>query len=281
VFIGCDGCDQITSNWKLPLAHTRVAQVGIDAELLGLSFPGCLAVLADPQAALRQLAPLLRPRERAAWLARARSLKDTWTTDTEGQRASDASPVRPERLCAELERWLPDDAVVVADTGFASQWTAQLLTLTSARQTYLRAVGSLGWAFPAALGAKAALPDRPVVCVTGDGGFMYHLPELETARRRSLNTITVVNNNGCLGQGQKNLGLAQLGGKPGPGMADCYKFIQQDFAAIARSFGCLGIRVDQPSELRAALDEALRADRPVVIDVHSEPAAVARTPWMP
>jgi acetolactate synthase-1/2/3 large subunit len=281
VFIGCDVGDQLSSNWKLPLPGTRTAQIGIDADDLGLNLPGCLTVLADPLLAIEQLEPLLRARDRSAWLARARALKDTWITEHAAQCASDASPVRPERLCAEIGRWLPADAVLVADTGHASQWTGQLLNFRHSSQTFLRAVGSLGWAYPASLGAKAALPDRPVISFVGDAGFMYHLPELETAKRRSLHTITIVNNNGCLGQGRTNLTKLQIDGKAGPGMGDCFEFIQQDFAAIARSFGCVGIRVDHPSELRAALDQALKEEGPVVIDVHTEPTAAARTPWMP
>ncbi len=79
---------------------------------------------------------------------------------------------------------------------------------------FIRAAGSLGWAFPASLGAKCAAPDRPVVCFTGDGGFWYHLTELETAIRCGIKTVTVVNNNYGFGQCQPDIDIA-YGDNPG------------------------------------------------------------------
>ncbi|MBT2305107.1 thiamine pyrophosphate-binding protein [Variovorax paradoxus] len=278
LFVGSDAGDMITSNWKLPLAGVMTAHIGVDAEDLGRNLPGAMTLQADPALALEELAALLLTQTHDSWLVRADQLDAEWLAQHGAQLESSASPIRPERLVTEIGKWLPSDAVLVADTGYASQWSGQFMKLTSPGQTYLRAAGSLGWAFPASLGAKAACPDRPVVCLTGDGGFMYHLPELETAKRWDLRTITIVNNNGCLAQGLKNLRLAQVdGGK----MADCFQFIQQDFAAIAKSFGCTGIRVDRPEDLRAAFDQALQSDAPVVIDVRSDPNALAPIPWMP
>ena len=100
---------------------------------------------------------------------------------------------------------LPEDAILVADTGYSGIWTGTVLELKHPGQTYLRAAGSLGWSLPAALGAKAGAPDRPVVCFTGDGGLYYHVPELETARRRGLPIVVVVNNNSGFGQGVDNV----------------------------------------------------------------------------
>ncbi|MDN8617469.1 thiamine pyrophosphate-binding protein [Variovorax ginsengisoli] len=278
LFVGCDVGDQVTSNWRLPLPGVATAHVGVDAEDLGRNLPGALTLQADPATALEELRALLPSASREHWIGRGRALKAQWWTQHAPMLDSAAEPVRPERLMRELGRWLPLDGVLVADTGYASQWSGQLLQLKASSQIFLRAAGSLGWGFPASLGAKAASPDRPVVCLTGDGGFMYHLPELETARRWGLRTITVVNNNGCLAQGLSSLRKAQIGGER---MHDCYQFIHQDFAEIARSFGCTGLRVTRPSELGAALEQALASELPVVIDVLSDPAALAPVPWMP
>ena len=103
---------------------------------------------------------------------------------------SDAVPIRPERICGELSRHVPDDAIVVVDTGHAGMWMGGMFDLKSARQDYLRSAGHLGWAFPAGLGAKCACPDRPVVTFTGDAGFWYHIAEIETAVRWSINAVT-------------------------------------------------------------------------------------------
>ena len=115
-------------------------------------------------------------------------------------RESDAVPMRPERILKELGDWLPENAIVVCDTGHAGMWSSQQLWVNSPRWDFMRAAGSLGWAFPASIGAKCGAPDRPVVCFTGDGGFWYHLQELETAVRCGIPTVTCVNNNNSLNQ---------------------------------------------------------------------------------
>ena len=115
-------------------------------------------------------------------------------------RHSDASPIRPERICKELTEFLPSDAILVSDTGHAGIWSGTMIDLKHPRQSYIRSAGSLGWGFPAALGAKCAAPERPVICFSGDGEFWYHIAELETALRWGINTITVVNNNHSLNQ---------------------------------------------------------------------------------
>ncbi|MGY4230227.1 thiamine pyrophosphate-dependent acetolactate synthase large subunit-like protein [Bradyrhizobium sp. USDA 4503] len=185
--------------------------------------------------------------------------------------------MRPERLCRELGRWLPKDAILVADTGFASHWSGTLVPLTHRGQQYLRAAGSLGWAFPAALGAQCAHPDRPVICLTGDGGFMYHLPELETARRHHLNTITIVNNNHRLAQGRRNIEAAYKG-RTG-NKEEIYVYREIDFAKLALDMDCFGVRVDNPADLSKAFDEARASGLPAVIDVPTDPSALAPLAW--
>ena len=90
----------------------------------------------------------------------------------------------------------------MSDTGHAGIWTGTLVELRHPEQTYIHFAGSLGWGLPAAMGAKCAAPDRPVVCFTGDRGIWYHLAELETAVRCGIRTVTVVNNNHSLNQEQ-------------------------------------------------------------------------------
>src|SRR4029450_5366030 len=97
--------------------------------------------------------------------------------EPEPMRSSVAKSIRPERICKAISETLPPNGVVVSDTGHAGIWTASMVDLKHAGQSYFRTAGSLGWGFPAALGVKCALPDRPVVCFTGDGGFSYHTPE--------------------------------------------------------------------------------------------------------
>jgi acetolactate synthase-1/2/3 large subunit len=154
-----------------------------------------------------------------------------------------------------------------------------MVYLTHPEQRYLRAAGSLGWAYPASLGAKCAEPERPVICFTGDGGFWYHLAELETTKRWGIKTVTVVNNNSGLGQSIVGINGA-YGDRPGK-REEIYGFEATDFAKIARDMGCLGIRIESPEMISASLDEALASDRPAVVDVVTDLTCKAPIPWSP
>jgi acetolactate synthase-1/2/3 large subunit len=188
--------------------------------------------------------------------------------------------MQPQRLCYELTQVLPSDAILVADTGYSALWTGNLVDMLHPGQTYMRAAGSLGWSFPASIGAKAAAPKRTVVCFTGDGGFSYHLPELETAKRMGLNVIVIVNNNECLSQGVKNLNIA-YGNRPEGRKAECYVYQKTDFAKIAQAFNCFGASVEDPKDFKAAFDAALASNLPAVIDVKTEFAYQAQMAWVP
>ena len=147
-----------------------------------------------------------------------------------------AIPIRPEQLAIELVKACPQNTLYVTDTGYVGTWAGVFMDL-SAGKNFLHCEGSLGWAFPAAIGAKAAVPERPVVAFTGDGGFFYHLTELETAVRNKINLVTVVLNNQAMAF-QTHL-LRTLW----PGSRDLDKlseFKETNFAGIARGDGRLG-----------------------------------------
>ena len=264
----------------MPAPGTAVIQIDIDAMELGRNYPA-LAILADIRSALEALTVSTAPQRRDEWVARTKGYVDQWWAHTAERRLSSQYPIRPERLCAELSDALPRDAILVADTGFAAMWTASYVEMRYREQTYLRAAGSLGWAFPASLGAKCAAPHRPVLALVGDGGFHYHLSELDTACRLGINTVTIVNNNGGLAQAVRNLTLAHEGRASLKGMDTLYKFGDVDFAQIARGYGAIGMTVTHPSEIRKAMDDALAANHPVVIDVKSDLEAQAEAPWVP
>lgn len=280
IFIGSNTGDQVTNNWTIPTPGTPVVQIDVNPAEIGRNYRGTVGVVGDARTAVAQLTAALDPKvANQAWLDRVQALVTAWREDIEPLRQADAVPIRPERLCQELSATLPDNAVLVADTGYSAIWTATMVQLTQPGQRYLRAAGSLGWAFPAALGAKCAVPERPVICFTGDGGFWYHLSELETARRYHIKTVTIINNNGGLAQGIPDV-HAMYGDRPGnPG--ELYRFEAVSFASIAREMGCLGIRVEQPDQIRGVIQEALTADQPVVVEVMTGLDYRAPSPWSP
>ncbi|WP_431269149.1 thiamine pyrophosphate-dependent enzyme [Dankookia sp. P2] len=279
LFIGCDTGDQVTHGWRVPKPGTRVVQIDADPLEFERSYATEVALLGDPKAAVAALAVAVgTPVRDGGFLAEAQAIMAGWRREIAPRLASDAVAIDPARLCAEITRALPPDGILVADTGYSGIWTGTLVELEPG-QTYLRAAGSLGWAFPASLGAKCAAPDRKVVCWSGDGALYYHLPELETAKRRGIAVTLVVNNNSGFGQGWPNY-LKQAGNRP-VAAEQVLRFGPTDFAAVARQFGLKGIRVERPRDLAAALAEAMASGEACVVDVVTDIDCRAPEPWTP
>ena len=280
IYIGSNTGDQVTNTYTVPPVGTPVVQIDINPAEIGRSYVGAIGVVGDARkavAALRRAMP--GKLNIIAWLERTQQLVQAWRAEIEPLRQSEAVPIRPERLCKELTESLPENGVLVADTGYSAIWTATMVNLDHPAQAYLRAAGSLGWAFPAALGVKCALPDRPVVCFTGDGGFWYHLAEMETARRFGIHTVTIVNNNNGLAQGIPDVEKLYAG-RPGSA-GELYRFVPVNFARIAEEMGCLGVRVEHPDQIADAIRQGLAADRPAVIEVMTGLEYHAPNPWSP
>jgi acetolactate synthase-1/2/3 large subunit len=279
-FIGSSTGDHVTHGWTIPRLGTAVIQIDINPSELGRSYSNVVGLMGDAKVTVRRLIQALTSKgSLSPWAKYAQKLVQEWRDELESLRNSNASPIRPERLCKDLTECLPANAVLVADTGYAAIWSATMVYLTHPGQSYIRCAGSLGWAFPASLGAKCGAPDRPVVCFTGDGGFWYHLSELETARRCNIKTVTVVNNNSALGQCLKP--IQKLYGNRAGNPDEMCKFRDVSFAGIAREMGCLGIRVIQPAEIAGALKRALAADIPAVVEVVTDAECAPPDPWSP
>jgi acetolactate synthase I/II/III large subunit len=283
LFVGCHTGDQVTHTWRIPKLETEVVQIDIDPLELGRSYKNTLGLMGDPKATLAKLLAALgaagsRARD-ASFADRAAGIVAAWREERAPTLASNASPILPDRLCAEITRALPEDGILVADTGYSGIWTSTLIELNGAGQTYLRAAGSLGWSFPASLGAKCAAPNRKVICWSGDGAIYYHLTELETARRRGIAVVLVINNNSGFGQGWPNM-QRQQGNMPGD-VSELGRFGPTNFADVAHVFGLRGIRVEQASQIAPALKDALASDETVVVDVATDIDARAPAPWLP
>ena len=277
LFVGSQTGDQTTDNWTVPQQDVETIQIDLDAVELGRNYPNSVALLGDAKVTVSRLIEALGDvAPKPEWTERARLHLARWREEFEPQMTSDASPIRPERLCRELTKFLPEDAFVVADTGHSATWSATMIELRAPTQDYVRCAGSLGWSLPASLGVKCAFPERPVICFTGDGGILYHLSELETAARCGINTVTVINNNRSLNQDKPGIDVAYRG-VPEGNPEELWVFQDIDFVAVARSMGCFGIRVDRAAHIANALEEALAAGKPAVVDVRSDIDAFA--PW--
>jgi acetolactate synthase-1/2/3 large subunit len=280
MFIGSQTGDQTTNFWKIPSSDTRVIQIDIAPEEIGRNYSNTSGLVGDAKSTLKVMNRYAdKQAGNSSWLKHTQNIVSQWKMEYEPLFNSNGSPIQPERLCNEIQKVLPENAVLVSDTGHAAIRTSTLIEFHHPNQRYIRCAGSLGWSFPASLGVKCALPDRPVICFTGDGGFWYHISELETACRCGINTVTIINNNSGFGQVVQEVAQA-YGERPG-NQEELYKFMDIDFSNIATEIGCWAVRVTEPQQLREALTQALTAGRPAVIDVVTDISHVTPLAWAP
>jgi acetolactate synthase I/II/III large subunit len=278
-FVGSETGGMTTHFWTVPKIGVAAIQVDIDPEALGRNYPLKAAVLGDAKVALARMlehADGKTAAKRQAWLEKTRGICKEWNSKYAPMLASDAVPIRPDRICGELSRHAPDDAIVIVDTGHAGMWMGGMYDLRAPAQSYIRSAGHLGWAFPAGLGAKCACPDRPVVVFTGDAGLWYHIGEIETAVRWGINSVTVVNNNSGGNQSKRGFDRA-YGGEQTQQARELWTYRETNFARVAEEIGALGIRVEKPADIAPAIQRALKAGRPVVVDVATDIEALAPT----
>src|SRR5581483_1995626 len=278
-FVGTEAGGMTTHFWAVPKIGAKAVQIDIEAEALGRNYPLQAAVLGDARTTLERMleaADAASAAKRKPWIATARGICAEWREKYTSQLESSAVPMRPERLVAELTQRAPDDALVVVDTGHAGMWMGGMFDLRTPKQNYMRSAGHLGWAFPAGLGAKCATPERPVVVFTGDAGLWYHIGELETAVRWGINTVVVVNNNGGGNQSKRGSDRA-YGGEQTQKARELWTYKMVNFAKIAEDIGALGIRVEKPNDIGPAIERAVAANRPAVVDVVTDIEALAPT----
>ena len=277
IFIGSETGSMTTHFWAVPTTKVRVIQIDIEPENLGRNYNLEVAIHGDAKVILERMTTLADSKnfpERTEWLSRITKLRSDWYYKYQPLMESDAKPIRPERLCREISNAAPKNAVFVVDTGHAGMWMGGMFDLTHSEQTYIRSAGHLGWAFPASLGAKCALPNKPVLCFTGDAGFWYHIAEIEVAVRWNINTIVIVNNNSGGNQSKRGFDRA-YGGEQTEEGRQLWTFNNINFAAIAENIGAVGIRVENAKEIKPAIEKAIELNNPVIIDVVTDINALA------
>ena len=276
-FVGTSAGGMTTHVWQVPKIGVAAVQIDIEPETIGRNYPLKAGVMGDAKlclAALLKLADRGTSSKRKTWMEDVKRICSEWREKYRPALESDAVPIRPERICAELSRHLPDDAIVLSDTGHAGMWMGGMYDVKSNRQSFMRSAGHLGWAFPAGLGAKCAAPNRPVVTFTGDAGLWYHIGELETAVRWNIAAVTVVNNNASGNQSKRGFDRA-YGGEQTAKARELWTYRMVDLARVATDIGALGIRVEKPADIAPALQKALASARPALIDVATDIEAIA------
>ncbi|MGD9997487.1 MAG: thiamine pyrophosphate-binding protein [Ilumatobacteraceae bacterium] len=264
IVVGCKLGEIVTRRWSLIAPDTQIVHIDIDPTEPGRVYRTEAPVWGDAALALADLADAVSPRpERAADVAgRVAAARSEWSAGAESSFVSDELPMPMPRVLRTLQEVLPARSIIVADGGFAAHWSALLydINLTGRHYVANRGHAAIGYGLPGAIGAKLAAPDLPVVALCGDNGFAMAVAELETAKRIGAPIVCVVVNNQALGY-VKALQHSMY--------AERYvsvDFLDVDYAAVAKGFGCDGVRVRTHDELAIALRAGLASDVPYVID---------------
>lgn len=254
--------------------QARGVQIDLDARLVGMRYPMEVNLVGDAQLTLRALIPFLKQKPPGAWRRQIEDgVRDWWKTMEERSRVP-AKPINPQRVFWELSPRLPNDCIVVADSGTSAQWYARDLKMRPGMMGSVSgALATMGCGMPYAIAAKFAHPGRiPIACV-GDGAMqMNGMAALLTIKRywkqwSDPRLVVLVLNNQDL-----NMVTWEMRAMEGdPRYEASQDLPDMNFAAFAEQIGLRGIRVEKPEEIGAAWDAALHADRPVVIDALVDP----------
>ena len=251
--------------------NRKIIQVDIDPQEIGRNNPVEVAIVGDIKAVLNQLIPEMEkslPKEKVTewneWNEYVRNLRKNDDLEIKQIFEADKIPMKPERLILEVMDFIPEDAQIVLDGGDTTVFSYKFINYKPRPPRsvfYPVTMGHLGVNLPYAIGVQLAKPDKMVVCITGDGSFMFNIQELETATRLNLPIIIVIANNQCWG-------MIKSGQKGSYKKRYCdVDFPEIDFVAIAKGFGCHAEKVTDPNDIKPALQRAVNSKKPAVIDV--------------
>jgi len=255
--------------------QARAVQIDIDGRFIGMRYPYEVNLVGDAKATLRALIPLLQRKSDRSFRKSIEKGVTRWWETMAMEADVKADPINPMKLFAELSPKLPDNAIIAADSGSSANWYARQLKFRGNMRGSLSGnLATMGPGVPYGIGAKFAHPDRPVIVFEGDGAMqMNGMAELITIKHywqewADPRLINAILHNNDLNQ----VTWEMRGMIDSPKFAESQNLPDVDYAAaFASSLGLNAITVDNPKKLGSAWDEALSADRPTVLDVHTDP----------
>jgi acetolactate synthase-1/2/3 large subunit len=261
--VGTRFSDRSTGNLDSFCAPTKKIHIDIDTAEIGKNIDVDIPIVADAKKALKalheRLAKQLKKKENSAWTKRVKETKKQLNPPSKGA----SKDLKPKALLQELRKLLPENAIVTTEVGQNQMWAALYFNALKPR-TFISSggLGTMGFGFPASLGAKVACPDRPVVDIAGDGSFGMTEQELATSVTEDIPVIVIVLNNSVLGmvaQWQRmffkgRYSAVKLGSVP-------------DFVKLAEAYGAQGLRAGSIREFSKAVKKALKSNVTTVIDV--------------
>jgi acetolactate synthase-1/2/3 large subunit len=280
VFIGCRAGSVTTERWRFPApGKVKIIHIDADPAVIGASYPTDVAMISDARLALAELRRSLSQEPRPVTV---RNLDANRVAQAKAEKfaafaalaCSDERPIKPERVVADLQAVLPEDAIVVADPGTPCPYFSAYYELARPGRYFWsnRAHGALGYSMAAAVGAAYGWPGAKVVSVMGDGSFAFTAGEMETMVRLKLPITMVVISNAAFGwikAGQQS------------GFEQRYfsvDFTRTEHAAVAAAFGVKSWKVEDPADLRATLKRAVEAGEPTLVDIVCQPLHEAMAP---
>ena len=260
-----------TAAWRIPAKTTRIVQVDIEPTQIGRNYFADQVLPGDVRSVLRTMLQVLGSRAEIAERKGARetvsALTSRWRQESGIEssvaRDDDTTPVHPLQVIRALRDNMRPEDVLVCDSGFNQIWGGQYFEVRTAGRKYMgpRGFAVMGFSLPAAIAHSLAGPDHRVVALCGDGGFAMVIHELETALRSGARVTACIMNNSNLQYIKENQRQLYAG------RYISTDFSELDYAAIARAFGCFGVRVERSGDLAGALAQALASELPAVVDV--------------
>ena len=274
--------DRTSSSWlpgySFTIPPTKLIHVDIDPDEIARNYPVALGLMADARTFLRQLLAEIELRKaprttaaRQAWLERIEGWRREWEAATASGYSDEATPINPQRAAHEIDRALPEEAILVSDIGVHHNWLLQFCKPRRPDSLIgCMGFGPMGFGVAGVLGAKLAAPDRPCVSVCGDGAFFMHASVLGTAVEYGIPAVWVVWNN----YSYASIRGLQRGYLEGRELATDFRHPETgapynpDFAALARSCGVEGVRIDRAGDLGDAVKAAVAGGKPYLIDAN-------------
>lgn len=269
--IGCSFSSLTTYLFTSPIKGD-IIHVNIDPSVIGQNIPSNYNIAGDAKAVLIEMLQVLKtnpPKSALSpWLDKLNRRKAKFLRSLKSGTTADSTPIQPQRLVSEIHENIPKDAIIVTGAGLHHLFVVNYTQIITPR-TFLSAtnLGSMGFAFPAAIGAKAAKPSRDVVCLIGDGDFLMSVPDLATAVEYNFNVIAVIMNNSGY-YAPKTLQKMTFGTEFGS------DYSNPNFEKLAQSFGAEGWTIERPTEIVDVLKQALGCGKPAIIDAKIDPSTV-------
>ena len=263
-------CSSWEAKYTFNFPPTKLIHIDIDPAELGRNYPAAIGAVADLKEALRVLNRVARKLapdgvKRPKLLAEMEANRKSFVAGNKKAMESDAWPMRPERILADLRAVLPRDALICTDVGWNKNGVGQQFPIYEPGSIFTPGgYATMGFGSPAALGAKVAKPDRVVVALVGDGGFGQNPAALATAFEEDIAVVWVIMNNCAFGT-IAGLEKAHYGTTFGTVFEKNGKPYSPDYAAIAKAYGIDGVKVASASEFKPALEKAIKSKRPVVL----------------